>query len=266
MVHEMKPIVRRGLCLLVILCCAAVWMLTSGMSQRQRRGITCQGKGTLDVTVTDSLERRFVTREDIGLWLEKEYRAYAGLPLDSVDLGRIEQLITGHSAVRECQAWLTDDGILHVSLSQRQPVVRFQDGSNGYYADASGFLFPLQARGSVQVPVIDGKLPLKVPRGFKGAPEDPVQKAWLDQIIGLVNYMDGSVWQRNISQISVNSRGDLVMVPREGSERFLFGAPTRVQEKFDLMSTYYESVVPVHDPGWYHSVDVRFRGQLICRR
>ena len=88
----------------------------------------------------------------------------------------------------------------------------------------------------------------------------------MDQIIGLVNYMDGSVWQRNISQISVNSRGDLVMVPREGSERFLFGAPTRVQEKFDLMSTYYESVVPVHDPNWYRSVDVRFRGQLICRR
>ena len=262
----MKPIVRKGLGLLLVLGCAGIWILTSGMSARERRVTTCQGKGTLDVTVTDSLERRFVTREDIELWLEKEYRAYAGLPLDSVDLRRIEGIINGHSAVRDCEAWLTDDGILHVSLSQRQPVVRFQDGSNGYYADASGFLFPLQARGSVQVPVIDGKLPLKVPRGFKGAPEDPQQKAWLDQIIGLVNYMESTVWQRNISQISVNGKGDLVMIPREGKERFLFGSPTRVEDKFGLMATYYQSVVPLHDPGWYQSVDVRFSGQLICRR
>ena len=145
----MKPIARRGLGLLLVACCSLTWMLTSSMSRKELRGRTCQGKGTLDVLVTDSLERRFVTREDIEHWLETEYRAYAGLPLDSVNLDRIENIICAHSAVRDCEAWLTDDGILHVALSQRQPVMRIQDGQNGYYSDAEGFLFPLQARGSV---------------------------------------------------------------------------------------------------------------------
>ena len=56
MFHEMKPIARRGLGLLVIICCCLVWLLSSSLSERQRRAKTCQGKGTLDVLVTDSLE------------------------------------------------------------------------------------------------------------------------------------------------------------------------------------------------------------------
>ena len=172
----MMPIVRRGLGLLLIVCCGLLWIFSVSLSRQQRRARTCQGKGRLEVIVQDSLERRFVTREDIESWLDGEYRAYAGLPLDSVDLDRIEKIVCGHSAVRDCESWLTDDGILHVSLSQRQPVVRFQDGQNGYYADADGFLFPLQSRGSVHVPVVDGALPLSVPRGFKGTVTDPAQQ------------------------------------------------------------------------------------------
>lgn len=262
----MKPILRRGLGLLTVIAFALIWILSSSMGERARRARTCQGKGTLDVTVTDSLERTFVARQDIENWLEKEYRAYAGLPLDSVDLDRIEHIILNHSAVRECQAWLTDDGILHVELSQRQPVVRFDVGNNGFYADAEGFIFPLQSRGGADVPVISGKLPLKVERGFKGFPEDPAQHAWLMQMVGLVNYMKGTVWEHNISAITVDSAGDLVLQPREGKEKFLFGAPTEVEGKFDLLAAYYECVAPAKDPGYYKSVDLRFAGQLVCKK
>jgi len=262
----MKPIFRRGLGLLVILSCAGVWSLTSKMSARALRERTCQGKGTLEVIVTDSLERRFVAREDIERWLDKEYRAYAGLPLDSVDLYRIEQIVTGHSAVKDCEAWLTDDGILHVELSQREPVVRFLDGQNGYYADATGFIFPLQARGSVRVPVVDGKLPLKVARGFKGTPADPAQAKWLEQMLGVVSAMQGTVWEHNIRRISVEADGGLILLPCEGRERFLFGQPVRTAEKLELMNRYYDSVVPFREAGYYGTVDLRYRGQLICRK
>lgn len=262
----MKPIARRGLGLLLLIACAALWLLTSGMSSRQRRSRTCQGKGTLDVIVSDSLERRFVAKEDIESWLEKEYRAYAGLPLDSVNLDRIEHIILSHSAVRECQAWLTDDGILHVELSQRQPVVRFDEGSNGYYADESGFIFPLQSRSSADVPIVDGKIPLTVPRGFKGYPENAQEKEWLMQIIGLVNSMRGSVWEGNIKGITVDGQKNLALIPREGKEKFIFGPPVKVAQKFALMKAYYESVVPYKEAGYYKTVDLRYKGQLVCRK
>ncbi len=260
----MKPIVRRGLGVLTVLACAAVWMLTTRMAAKERRTRTCQSG--IQVTVLDSAQRNFVGREDIEKWLDADYHAYVGLPLDSVDLDRIERLVLSRSAVRGCEAWLTDDGVLHLEISQREPVVRFDDGHNGYYADETGYIFPLQSRGSVDVPVVSGKLPLKVERGFKGMPEDPAQLAWLKQIIGLIGYIRGSVWENNIREISVDAGGNLVFVPWEGKERFLFGEPVRIQEKFLLMRSYYEAVVPAKDPGYYSSVDLRYRGQLVCRK
>ena len=260
----MKPIFRRGLGLLLIVACAAVWVVSSGMSAKALRQRTCQGKGSLDVTITDSLERQFIGKADVASWLEKEYRAYAGLPLDSVNLDQIEKLVCAHSVVRECQAWLTDDGILHVALSQRQPVVRFDDGTNGYYADATGFVFPLQSRGTVDVPVVDGRIPMKIPRGFKGTPQNEAEKAWLDKMIGVVNHIRGTVWEGNIVKMTVSANGNLVLTPRQGNEQFIFGEPVHVKEKMSLMKAYYESVVPVQPD--YRTVDLRYRGQLVCRK
>lgn len=260
----MKPIVRRGLEVLTVLACAAIWVFTTRMGQRERRTRTCQSG--IQVTVLDSAVRHFVAKEDLEKWLDLDYHAYVGLPLDSVNLDRIEQLVMSRSSVRSCEAWLTDDGTLHLDISQREPVVRFDDGHNGYYADATGFIFPLQARGSAEVPVVDGKLPLKVERGFKGMPEDPAQLEWLRQVIGLVDFIKDSVWENNIKQITVDAKGDLVLTPWEGQERFIFGEPVRIKEKLLLMRSYYEAVAPSQDPGYYSTVDLRFRNQLVCRK
>jgi cell division protein FtsQ len=260
----MKPIARRGLALLTVIACAAIWMLTARMGRRARRERTCQSG--IQVVMTDSSQRHFVVKEDIEKWLDSDYHAYVGLPLDSVNLDKIEKLVLSRSAISSCEAWLTDDGVLHMEISQREPVVRFDDGHNGYYADAEGYIFPLQARGSVQVPVVSGKIPLKVERGFKGLPENPEQRAWLKQVIGLVNYIRGSVWENNIKQIKVNEKGDLVLIPWEGREQFIFGEPVRIREKLLLIRSYYEAVLPSKDPGYYGTVDVRFRNQLVCRK
>lgn len=262
----MKPIVRRGLGLLLIIACAAVWIVSSGMSRRALSVVTCNGKEKLDVRVLDSLERRFVAKEDVEKWLDKEYGAYAGQRLDSVNLARIETLLMGHSAVKTCEAWLTDDGTLHIQLTQRQPVVRFNTGTNGYYSDADGFIFPLQARGSVDVPVIDGSVPLQVTRGFKGELTNPTQKIWLGKIIALATHIKSTSWEKEIVQITVTNDGNLIMKPATGKETFLFGPPDRIPEKFSLMGKYYSAIVPAKGVGYYSTVDVRYKGQIVCNK
>ena len=262
----MKPIVRRGLGLLLIIACVTVWIVSSGMARRTLSVRTCSGKETLDVRVKDSLERKFVAREDVEKWLDNEYGAYAGLRLDSVNLAKIESLVLSHSAVKSCEAWLTDDGTLHIELTQREPAVRFDTGTNGYYSDVDGFIFPLQARGSVEVPVVDGKLPLDVPRGYKGEPSTREQKEWLGKILVLAANIKGTAWEKSIGKITVGDDGNIVMKPAEGKETFLFGQPERIPEKFSLMGKYYSSIVPAKGPGYYSTVDVRYKGQLVCRK
>ena len=55
------------------------------------------------------------------------------------------------------------------------------------------------------------------------------------------------------------------MIPRTGKERFIFGQPDRFDEKFDRMKKYYTAVVPEKGSDKYKEVDLRFKGQIICR-
>lgn len=262
----MKPVLRLALDLTVVAAFIAVWVVAAGMSRASRMARTCQGKGKIEVIVTDSLERRFVAKADVEDWLEKEYGAYAGLPIDSVDLPRIEAVISGHSAVRSCEAWMTDDGVLHVELSQRQPVLRLQNSRNACYTDESGFMFPLQSRGSVDVPVISGELPVALPRGYKGPAATESERLWLERSIALVGYMKGTVWEKNIARMEVDSGGDFLLYPAEGKEVFIFGPAVRIEDKFRLLAAYYRSIVPSREgEGSFTTVDIRHRGQIVCK-
>ena len=86
-------------------------------------------------------------------------------------------------------------------------------------------------------------------------------------MIALVDYMSSSgVWAENIVQITVQDNGDLVMVPRKGKEKFLFGKPDNIQDKFSRMEKYYTGIVPAKGEGFYSTVNVKYNGQIICRK
>ena len=83
----------------------------------------------------------------------------------------------------------------------------------------------------------------------------------------MVNYMEKSgIWADNISQITVDGKGDLVLIPREGSEKFIFGSPDQAQDKFRRIEEYYRSIAPLKEKGYYTSVNVKYAKQVICRR
>ena len=261
----MKSVVRYIIAASAVTACLFLALLGDRLAAGNRREVTCNA---VDAVIADSDERQFISPDDIRDWME-DYGTYLGLRLDSVDLRKVEAVIDGKSAVRKSQAWLTDDGVLHVSVTQREPVVRFQGASGGFYADADGFLFPLQLRHTARVPVVDGALPLKLGKDFKGVPETEKERQWVLSVLDLVRWLGTrKEWNDLVGQISVRKDGNLVLVPREGSERFVFGTPTDIEAKFGRIRKYYESVAPSREADEkppYKSVDVRFDGQIICK-
>ena len=192
---------------------------------------------------------------------------YIGQLLDSVDLAKVERILDNKSAILKTEAYTTPDGMLNVKVFQREPVIRFQKGGNGFYADEKGFLFPLQSNYTSQVPIIDGNVPLTFESGYKGEPVSQKEKDWLGNIIALVNFMQESKnWSENISQISVRPDGDLVMVPRQGKELFIFGGPDNYEDKFSRMEKYYTTILPEKGEGYYSTVNLKYNGQIVCRK
>ena len=242
----------------------AVCICCSFMAGRQLRSTyTCQG---LEVTIKDSLENSFVSVADVKAYLDREYGIYKGIPLDSLDMVRIESIVDGRSAVKKSQAYVTRDGILHIDVTQRKPVVRFQKAGGGFYADKEGYIFPLQKSYASHVQIIDGNIPLAANSGYKGELQNDREKKWFKDMMELINFMEDSrTWKDKIVQIHVNGNRDLILIPREGNEHINFGQPDNIEEKFAKLEKYYTSIIPAQGSGSYTKVDLRYRGQIVCR-
>ena len=220
----------------------------------------------LEVNILDSLNNSFVSEDDVKRFLDKEYGTYIGQPLDSLDLVKMEKIVDGRSAVKKSQAYVTRDGALHVDVTQRSPVVRFQKKDGGFYADADGYIFPLQNSYASHVQVIDGNIPLAANSGYKGSISNPKERTWFERMMRLVNYIQNSkTWKDKIVQIHVADNGDLALVPRTGKELFIFGQPTDIEDKFVKMGKYYKVIIPEKGNGTYKTIDLRYRGQIVCK-
>lgn len=221
-----------------------------------RRPIRCKG---LAITVTDSAMNKFITPREIRQYLDEELEGgYIGVQMDSIDLTRIEEILDSKSAIFKSEAFTTKDSILNIVVTQKKPVVRFQKGSQGFYAVADGSLFPLQDTYASHVMVVDGNIPINLEHG---------DSMWTENIITLVKYIENSrTWQGKIVQITVRKDGNLILIPREGQERFLFGQPYELEEKFEKMGFYYKGIRKEKGEDAYRTIDLRFKGQIVCRK
>lgn len=260
----MKGLVRN----IVLITCgcmlAACIVLAVTAGANARKVMVCSG---VEIVIADSLKNSFVTKADVKRFLDNEYGRYIGTPIDSIDLQRVEDIIDGRSAVKKSEAYVTKDGLLHISVTQRRPVVRFQKSGGGFYADAEGFIFPLQKSYASHVQVIDGSIPLAANSRDKGQIEDPEEMKWFRDVMDLVNTLEKDrTWKDKIVQMSVRPDGNLILVPREGREKFIFGRPEDIEDKLDKMKKYYTHIIPQKGKDFYREVDLRFEGQLVCRK
>lgn len=248
-----------GLSMILLACIIAAYI--AGV--QSRKPLVCKG---IRIEVLDSAQNSFVTTSDVRKYLDKSYGKLIGMPLDSIDLVKVEKAVDSRSAVLKSQAYVTRDSILNITVTQRKPVVRFQKKDGGFYADAEGYIFPLQSSYASHVQIIDGEIPLAANSGYKGDIEDPKEKAWFKSVMNVVNFIEGSkTWKGKIVQISVDEKGELILVPREGNEKFLFGQPNSLAEKFGKMEKYYTTIIPEKGSERYRTVDVRFANQIVCK-
>lgn len=231
--------------------------------KQTRKPLLCKD---IRIVVLDSAQNSFVTAADVRMFLDRSCGNLIGEHLDSIDLTKVEAAIDSRSAVLKSEAYVTRDSMLNITVTQRRPVVRFQKKDGGFYADAEGYIFPLQNSYSSHVQIIDGDIPLAANSGYKGEIEDPKEREWFRSVMGVVNFIENSkAWKGKIVQIHVDKKGELTLVPREGNEIFLFGQPHSVAEKFSKMEKYYTTIVPGKAEKKYRKVDVRFENQIVCK-
>lgn len=258
----MRRSVRYLISALTLAALVTVFLAICAGNSRKRSLLTCEG-----VRVSFADDYRFVTEEDVKGYLDKYYGAYIGQRIDSIRLHEVESILDVQSAILKSEAYTTDDGMLNISITQREPVVRFQKDDLGFYADECGFIFPLQENYTSNVHIIDGNVPVSFREGFKGQPENEKEQQWMKGVLELLKCMENSrTWSENIVQMHVDENGNIVMIPRTGNERFIFGSPFDAKEKFERMADYYRYILPEKGEGFYKTVNVMFDNQIVCKK
>lgn len=243
---------------LALFLCVTALVLTAA---RERRHLTTCKK--VEISFKDTLN--FVSEDDVRGYLKKECPVFTGMRVDSIKLHEIEKALDSRSAILSSQAW-TSDSVLHISIVQREPVARMETADHAFYIDDRGFIFPIQGDCGKAFPIVKGYLPLHEPVGYKGQPATEEGRLWTGSVLSMLEWMRKNKWDRKVEMIKVEANGDLVVVPLEGRERFILGKPEAIPEKFTKINEYYRKIKPSVEEDLYTSVNLKYKGQIICRK
>lgn len=220
---------------------------------------------SVNVTLLDSLQNRFVTKNEVVEIMDGFMGKSVGKSVQEIDLHLIEKLLNQRSAIKVSQASITRAGELRIDITQRKPVLRIQTENGGFYVDETQYIFPLVPTFTSYVPIVSGNIPFALGAEHRGKATDD-QGNWMEKIMQLGNYMSNDpFWNAQIEQIYVDKNGDIILSPRVGEHKIIFGDLKDIDTKFNKLYTFYKNVAPAE--GWdkYSTVNLKYKDQIVCK-
>lgn len=222
----------------------------------------------LRVEVTAPEDVRFILTDDVRRRVLERNTGLIGEPMGMVDAPAIEEDLRSVACVASADAWHTLDGVLHVRVEQRRPIVRVINGDgSGFYIDEAGFTFPVSDAYSARVMVVTGVLQEPYAEGVHqvAVTDSMAQRTHSDEILQLARFIGSDpLWSTMIDQVVVSRSGEFELIPRIGMQRILIGDGSALEVRFARLREFYARGIP--QAGWrkYGKVDVRFADQVVC--
>jgi len=179
--------------------------------------------------------------------------------LKEVDLMAIEEMLNKVKFVKNAEVFLNARNKLNIIISQREPIVRISgiDGED-YYLDADGFYVPFSENSTARVPVATGKIS-KYKTDYQKNKNSTLNDVYMiSQSINEDAFLNALV-----EQIHVEDSGELVLIPKVGREKILFGYMDRIDEKFENLKIFYKNALPREGWNKYKYFDLRWQGQVV---
>ena len=216
----------------------------------------------VEVILLDSLESAIVDKAEVHAYVAK--RAL-GRQTSLVNLDSIEKALRARGEVMSAQVYAADEQTVAVRLTQRKPVIRFENGQYRWYADPEGYLFPVT--NAVDVPIVTGRIPVHVDSTWRGeTPQD--NREWVLGMVSLAQYIDSKpVLKREIAQIDVAPDGDIVLFTRTAGPAIIFGDSGNCAEKFRKLEAWWRNIAPQADEKKpYKTINLKYNHQIICKQ
>lgn len=225
----------------------------------------------VNVVITDSLSRRFISRYDVADVLKRNKIVCLGEPIMRINTNTIETLLLENTIIKDCKVYTTVDGRLNVEICQREPIVRIIDSrGQNYYLDRQGSIIGKSRRFTPHLLVVNGNIHTpfslnKVENIFDRKWDGKAQR--LRDIHTLALFIENDdFWNAQIEQLYVNRKNEFEMIPRVGPHIIVLGNIDDYEARFDKLWLFYNE--GLKHVGWnkYQKINLKYKDQIVCTK
>lgn len=218
----------------------------------------------VEINIEDENENGFLKTAEVKTLLEKKSLYPLNRRTDEINTREIENILLKTAFVNTAQCYITTEGNVKLSLTQRTPIVRVKaESGEDYYIDDNGGVMPNTQYTSDMI-IVTGAL----------------SKQYACKYISLLasTIMADDLWRNQIEQINVLKDKTIEIVPRVGDHIINIGMlpnsryPERrkelvsefVKKQLQRIELFYK--YGLSEAGWnkYSYISVEFANQVIC--
>ena len=218
----------------------------------------------VEINIEDENENGFLKTAEVKTLLEKKSLYPLNRRTDEINTRDIENILLKTAFVNTAQCYITTEGNVKLSLTQRTPIVRVKaESGEDYYIDDNGGVMPNSQYTSDMI-IVTGLL----------------NKQYACKYISILasTIMAGDLWRNQIEQINVLKDKTIEIVPRVGDHIINIGMlpnsryPERrkelvsefVKKQLQRIELFYK--YGLSEAGWnkYSYISVEFANQVIC--
>jgi len=240
--------------------------LILGFVRRERLNKNCN-----EIVCNIDTAHEFVDTSEVFILLKRDSLYPLNKPIKKINLLKIENSIESHEAIKKAEVYLDMNGVIHLDIFQRNPVLRIITQTNmHYYVDEELGLLSVGYDYTADVPVLSGYLPDTLVQAFRLG-NDTLRLEALDfdmqDIINFADYIYHDVlWRDLFVQIYINSEHEFELISRVGDNIIILGKLDDYSYKMKKLRAIYLEAFPKY--GWknYRKINLKYSNQVVCSK
>lgn len=205
----------------------------------------------------------FIEREEIDAILKANEGELVGRNLEAINIHEIEKTIKSNPYIAYVKVFNEMNGVIHIEIKQRQPVLRIINaGGQDYYIDSEGLKMPMSPNFTANVLVATGN----ILEGFSGRVDTLLTPLAKDLYKTALFSKRDTLWDAQFEQIFVNEKNDIELIPRVGNQRIILGNADSLATKMNNLLVFYKQAMP--KVGWnaYKTINLKYYNQIVAER
>ncbi len=235
-------------------------VVSLAFTEVRQQSVLCK---KIEININREDENYFINKQDVLKILFSPGDSLIGTPIHRIPVSLLERLLKLNKYVDDADVYIDIKGKLQVNIVQRKPMLRIMNEvQQSFYIDEKGGKMPLSTLYSANVLIANGSI-TELYNGINDSINTPLVRSlfYLSNVIRADKF-----WNAQIEQIYIEPNQDIILIPRLGDHKIIFGDTSNANEKLENLLVFYQKALP--KVGWqtYHTINVKFKGQLVCSR